>query len=182
MEAPGIFLITGPVQGGKTTFLAELCRVLEKRGLKTGGFLCPGSFDSGQRSGFSLLNTGTGEEVTMASVLKTKNWMKYRRFWFNPDAFNQGREWVRECLMQETQIIVIDEVGPMELEGSGWSDLLEALEKAPVPLQLWTVRENLLPEVMERWGIPGDRVINIDKQSVDETADMIGKILDKKEN
>ena len=50
----------------------------------------------------------------MASVLKTKNWMKYRRFWFNPDAFNQGREWVRECLMQETQIIVIDEVGPME--------------------------------------------------------------------
>lgn len=49
-----IILVTGPVQGGKTTFLSELVDLLQKNGIKLGGFLAPGSFDSGKRSGFKL--------------------------------------------------------------------------------------------------------------------------------
>lgn len=174
-----IILITGQVHGGKTSFLIGLIDQLKSREFITGGFLCPGTFDAGVRSEFRLLNIRTGEEVPMASVTETKDWMKYRRFWFNPVAFNHGREWIRECLSREAEIIVLDEVGPMELGGSGWSELLDDLVKAPVPVQLWSVRESLLDEVMERWGIPGEQVIRIDTRTVDETADIISEIMNK---
>jgi len=173
MQTPGIFIITGPVQGGKTTFLAELCKVLEVRGLKIGGFLCPGGFDAGERSGFSLKNIGTGAEVAMASVMETKYWMKYRRFWFNPDAFKQGRKWMQACLRQEPDMLIIDEVGPMELEGAGWSDLLKDLAKATNAIQLWNVRENSLKEVMQRWNISPDHLIHIDKVEMKYAAERI---------
>lgn len=176
-QAQSIFLLTGSVQGGKTTFLSALAALLNNRGLTLGGFLCPGTFDSGNRSEFYLKNILTGVEIPMGSVRETLHWFKYRRFWFNPEAFKQGEEWIRESLRQEAQIIVVDEVGPMEMEGSGWSEILDDLVKMPVPLQLWSVRENILQEVMQRWDVPPEHLIRIDTMDVNQAAALIKGVL-----
>ncbi|RLD56273.1 MAG: hypothetical protein DRI97_07795, partial [Bacteroidetes bacterium] len=91
-QQQNIFLITGTIQGGKTSYLIELAELLRKRGLSVGGFLAPGTFESGERSGFKLKNILSGVEIPMASTKETAGWFKYRRFWFNPDAFIQGME------------------------------------------------------------------------------------------
>jgi nucleoside-triphosphatase len=174
-----IFLITGPVQGGKTTFLKELVELLKEREISVGGFLCPGSFDSGDRSGFDLKNIGTGMELPMASALETEEWIKYRRFWFNPDAFKQGIRWIQASRLLEPDVVVIDEVGPMELEGLGWSDLLKSLVISPIPVQLWSVRENLLGEVMQKWDISPKHLIRIDQLRVELVAELITGIVKK---
>ena len=124
------FLVTGKVQGGKTSYLTELVDQLKNREIKVAGFLSPGSFESGERSGFHLKNILTGMEIPMASVREMDAWVKYRRFWFNPDAFRQGREWILSSLTLDPDVMVIDEVGPMELEGSGWSESLESLQNS----------------------------------------------------
>jgi nucleoside-triphosphatase THEP1 len=176
-----IFLVTGPVQGGKSTFLSALTALLKKRGLAPGGFLCPGTIASGNRSEFYLKNILTGMVLPMGSAKETSGWFKYRRFWFNPVAFKKGKEWIRECLGQEAQVLVIDEVGPMELEGSGWSELLDALVVASVPVQLWSVRENILQEVIQRWNIDPVHLIRIDSTDADQVANVISKMLENQE-
>jgi len=168
-----IILVTGNVQGGKTTFLSELVPLLRKRGLKVAGFLCPGSFDSEGRSGFTLKNIGTGEEVLMASIRITPGWIKYRRFWFNPEAMKRGKEWVMDGLQQDPDIVVIDEVGPMELEGSGWSETMETLSNSQVPLQLWSVRERVHVEVIQKWNIAPGNLLRIEKMGAIEAAEQI---------
>jgi len=149
-----VFLITGDIQGGKTSYLAELVEVLRKRNLIVEGFRAPGSFESGERSGFKLKNITSGVELAMASTKETADWIKFRRFWFNPDTFIQGQEWIRASLQTEPDVIVIDEVGPMELEGLGWCETLELLKNSSIRVQLWSVRENLAEEVKKRWDIP----------------------------
>lgn len=176
-QAQSIFLLTGSVQGGKTTFLGSLIERLTDERTKVGGFLCPGTFDSGIRSAFSLKNILTGVELPMGSARESLDWFKYRRFWFNPEAFKEGEEWIRESLRQEAQIIVVDEVGPMELEGAGWSEILDDLVKMPLPLQLWSVRENILQEVMQRWDVPPEHLIRIDTMNVDQAATLISSKL-----
>jgi nucleoside-triphosphatase THEP1 len=156
-----VFLVTGKVQGGKTTFLRELVELFKKRGITVGGFLCPGHFDAGERSGFQLKNIITGKELPMATVRESPGWIKYRRFWFNPDAFRHGKEWIRESLLQGHQVMVIDEVGPMELEHAGWSELLDQLVISYVPVQLWSVREKLVRKVLRQWNIPDGNVLDI---------------------
>ncbi len=174
-QQQNIFLITGTIQGGKTSYLIELVELLRKRGLSLGGFLAPGSFDSGERSGFKLKNILTGVEIQMASTKEIAGWFKYRRFWFNPDAFIQGMEWIRKIMPDEPQVVVIDEVGPMELEGSGWWEILEFLKSSTVPVQLWSVRENLIEEVMQRWDIPDSHIIRIDEAEVNQAARKIAE-------
>lgn len=70
-QQQSIFLITGDIQGGKTSYLAELIEVLRKRNIIVGGFLAPGSYESGERSGFRLKNITSGVELAMASTKET---------------------------------------------------------------------------------------------------------------
>jgi len=181
-QQQSIFLITGNIQGGKTSFLTELIELLRKSSLSVGGFLAPGSFESGLRSGFRLKNIVSGDELEMASTKETDAWIKYRRFWFNPDAFTLGREWICESLKADPDVIVIDEVGPMEQEGSGWSETLEFLKSSSIPVQLWSVREKLCGEVMEHWSISSDHLIHIDKEEIHKAADLIIRAVERNRN
>ena len=181
-QQQSIFIITGIIQGGKTSFLTELIELLRKRSLSVGGFLAPGSFESGKRSGFRLKNIVSGDELAMASTIETATWIKYRRFWFNPDAFTLGREWICESLKANPDVIVIDEVGPMEMEGSGWSETLEFLKSSSVPVQLWSVREKLSGEVMEHWSISAGHLIHIENEEVHKAANLIIRAVERNRN
>ncbi|MDF1574284.1 MAG: nucleoside-triphosphatase [Bacteroidales bacterium] len=172
-----IFLVTGNVQGGKTSYLSKLVNLLENKNLRIAGFLSPGSFDSGTRSGFRLKDIGTGVEIPLAAVRETPGWFKYRRFWFNPDAFRQGREWIESGLFLDPDVVVIDEVGPMELEGAGWSESLEFLRNSSIPLQIWNVRDSLSAEVSQRWNISSARHLHIEKTDPVHAAEKISGIV-----
>ena len=177
-----IFLITGDIQGGKTSYLSELIELLSRRSISVGGFLAPGSFESGKRSGFRLKNIVSGDELAMASTQETATWLKYRRFWFNPDVFTLGKKWIYESLKANPDVIVIDEVGPMEHEGSGWSETLEFLTSSSVPVQLWSVREKLSGEVMEHWSISSDHLIHIENEEVNKAANLIIGAVERNRN
>ena len=156
-----IFVLTGPVQGGKTTTVSEKVTQLRNRGVKVMGFLCPGSFSEGKRSAFDLENIETGDQIPMGSEREKKGWVKYRRFFFNPQAFLSGATWISESIKRDPDLIVIDEVGPMELEGIGWSEALDNLVKTSSVTQLWIVRQQILPEVIEKWKIPENHLFTI---------------------
>ena len=181
-QEQSIFLITGNIQGGKTSYLSELIELLSRRSISVGGFLAPGSFESGKRSGFRLKNIVSGDELEMASTQETATWIKYRRFWFNPHVFTLGKEWIYESVKANPDVIVIDEVGPMELEGSGWSETLEFLKSSSVPVQLWSVREKLCGDVMEQWSISSDHLIHIDEEDAHKATDLIIRAIDRNRN
>ena len=157
-----IFLLKGAVQGGKTAFLSAMTELFQKEGITVGGFLSPGKVSEGKRSGFDLRQIGTGTQVNMAGLQEKEHWFKYRRFWFNPMAFAQGEIWMEESLKNKDRVLVIDEVGPMELEGRGWAGLLDRLVKHNKMLQLWSVREQLVSQVLEQWFIGSTQVIDMD--------------------
>jgi len=168
-----IFLVTGPVQAGKTTFLSSLVALLEKEHVSAGGFLCPGTFTSGLRSGFELRQAGSGTGFSLASQEKVEGWVPFRRFWFNPLAFDRGRQWIEQCLEKRASVVVVDEVGPMELEGGGWSDTLDMLAEQAGPVQCWSVRKPVLREVMERWKISSGHIIDIREDTPEKALDRL---------
>lgn len=157
-----IFVLTGPVQGGKTTLLTEKIGLLREKGVKVLGFLCPGSFSEGLRSAFSLVDIETGRQVPMGDSNEQKDWVKFRRFYFNPEAFVQGELWIKRDLERKPDLLVIDEVGPMELESHGWSKSLDTLAQKSSVTQLWIVRQQIVQEVLRKWNIPDNHVYTAD--------------------
>lgn len=161
-----VHVLTGPVQGGKTSLLAEQAALLKHGGIKVMGILSPGVISEGRRTEFQLENIHTGQRIPMGREKEQKGWMKYRRFYFNPEAFRKGRAWIEQAVTEQADLLLIDEVGPLELEGMGWSGILDSLRNESGIRQVWTVRESLVPEVCRRWKIIENQVYTTDSMDV----------------
>lgn len=168
-----IFIITGEVGSGKTTRLGELTTELRQMGIHMAGFLSLRNLQHGERTGYTLVNIRDGSEHLFASTGAHAGWPRYGRFFFNPKALAEGEKIIKKAIEQKSRLVLIDEVGPLELEGNGWAEMLDLLLKEKELSQIWVVRENILDVVLERWNIPRDKVIHIRQEEKEKTLKKI---------
>jgi len=159
-----VWLITGRVHTGKTGFMEQFVQLAREEGLTTGGFLARGTFTNGKRDRIRLVDIATGDACEMAFRRPSEGWIPYRVFWFNPDAFKFGLKILEDALDRRTSLLVLDEVGPLELEGKGWAEVLPKLARNQETTSIWVVRESLAETVVKRWGITVERVFDMTGQ------------------
>jgi nucleoside-triphosphatase THEP1 len=153
-----VFVATGPLHGGKTTFVSGLIERLRDEGIPVGGFICEGTFRENKRSSFTLVDLENGEKTELASAEHDRWPIRLGRYCFNPEAFAKGEQIIRKAVAGGAEVVIIDEIGPLELNGEGWSHILESLEGSGAPVQVWVVRQQILEQVLERWQIPYSNV------------------------
>jgi nucleoside-triphosphatase THEP1 len=156
-----VWLVTGEIHAGKTGFmekLADLCRLRE---IQAGGFIVKGEFINNRRDRLRLINVATRESIEMATRSVRAGWNVFRGFYFNPEAFKFGKEILRISLTGGSRVVLLDEVGPLELEGGGWFDMMDEMVSARGTESIWAVRESIRQRVQETWGVPEKRVFSI---------------------
>ncbi len=146
MKGPPLFLLTGPPGVGKTTVCLRLARSLGERGWSVGGIVtlaegrCRRALDLG--SGRRRLLAVSGETP---AGLTGPRWGPYR---FSRRTLAWGNA-VLLRTVQEMDLVVLDEVGPLELVmGEGFLPALQAVLGRPAP-GLVVVRPSLLGTVAE---------------------------------
>jgi nucleoside-triphosphatase len=110
VTAKRAFLITGHPGCGKTTLVR---RLVEELGVSAGGFYTQELRARGRREGFGL-TTLDGETATLASV-HIAGGPRVSRYGVNPAAMDEVATPAIERAIAQTQLIVIDEIGKMEL-------------------------------------------------------------------
>ena len=75
-------------------------------------------------------------------------------------------------------MILIDEVGHLELKGKGWSNAIENITRInnTIP-QLWIVRKSLVQKISRRWNIGNAYIFDITESSVLEVENKISEII-----
>ena len=150
----GLFIITGEQGSGKTSLLKALSTALAQRGKTCGGILAHGKWENNRRSGFDLEFIPDGKTVTLCESAPREGWIRFRRFWFNPLAFDIGKQWLAGTIAKKPGVLILDEIGPAELENGGWAAILPALfAEADHRLVIVTVRVQLTEAVVERWNL-----------------------------
>jgi len=163
-----ILILTGDLHAGKTTTVKKLIENLQKKGYSVKGIISSGEFQDNRRSSFELQNIVTGENLPLASNEKQVGWSRFRRYWFNPEAIEKGNEMIQAACRSNPDVLIIDEVGPMELLGQGWSGSLElAIERTDV-LQIWVIRKSKLNEALVKWQLSKHNILDISKLSLQE--------------
>jgi len=120
--------ITGRPGIGKTTLFLKVIHSLRREGLTVGGFICPEVRVGGRRVGFKIIDLASGNEGFLAKICDSelslmKEIPKVGKYCVNvSDAVNIGVNAINNAL-QSSDIVGIDEIGPMELS-------VEALKKA----------------------------------------------------
>ncbi len=146
-----IILLTGARRIGKSTMCQRLVEEGRRRGKRLGGFTSPAIFSpQGQKTGAYLQDVRTGEMRLQYSTDQSAG-PQVGPFAMEEEVLQWGIHLVRESLRAGDDLVIIDEIGPLELmKGQGFAPLLRDLECFPRASVLIVVRPELVEALRER--------------------------------
>ncbi len=157
-------VLTGAVHIGKTTICQAVADLVQERGYCVRGILTPPILDEkGKRLGIEVLDLATGEHRVLARVWReaehavpaSKGWEltvggnfagpQVGIYQFDPAALQWGREAVSRAIAVGCDLLIVDEIGRLELvRNEGFHQVLRLLQTSIVLRSLLVVRFELL--------------------------------------
>jgi nucleoside-triphosphatase THEP1 len=152
-QKPTLIIISGDVHQGKTSFSQKLVDLSLDAGIAVSGFLTLRNQVNHADTSYQLLNIESQQALPFIDTRAKADWFPFRRFFFNPEAFKTGHELIESAIAKKKSLVIIDELGPMELMNQGWSAGVEKLCQNPSILQVWVVRKKLVPLIRMKWDV-----------------------------
>jgi nucleoside-triphosphatase THEP1 len=153
-------ILTGPRRSGKTTLLRNAATSWKRRGISFGGFLSLAVGSPEDVSGYDICNLKTGEVFPFLRREGHQEWEKTGRFAVLPGAVAAASEILFR--VSPDNPVIIDEAGPLELQGRGWWPAAARLLSKPFRPILLVVRDGLLERFCTFSGLERPDVVSVD--------------------
>ncbi len=156
-----VHIVTGTVNSGKTTKLLSLYKEL-----KTGdGFILPKVYIDGTYIGQQVvrLSTGAGKPFSFKEGYIPAYWnekYRYDIYSFSREGFDYVFNIADDIIQNNISPVFIDEIGPLELQGKGFSEILSQFLLLNSTIYI-SIRETLLKSVIERFNIKSYDLIKV---------------------
>jgi nucleoside-triphosphatase THEP1 len=70
-------------------------------------------------------------------------------------------------------VLIIDEIGPLELEVGGWATMLNQLVGIPQYKMIWVVRRGALADVINKWNLKDPLILDISNIRISQAKEII---------
>ncbi len=139
-----IYILTGAVGSGKTTFLQSLAQELRSAGVILAGFLSLRVMDGKETAGYDLFDIQEGLSRPFLRRMSCGDGQNVGAFCLLPEGLAQAERIILRS--RTSDLLVVDEIGQLELEGKGlWPALKEVLFDEQRSFLL-VIRRNLVEE------------------------------------
>jgi nucleoside-triphosphatase THEP1 len=145
-----VVIFSGEIHSGKTTALLNW--VINREDIA--GILMPG--ENGRRMFYDI-----AEKTSFPAQVDAdhKNAINVGAFVFDAAAFAKANRVLEKAVSGGDSLIIIDEVGKLELKDLGFGKILETLIKKDRDLLL-VVRKELLGDIIQKFGLQNARIIS----------------------
>lgn len=171
-----VVIISGGVESGKTTFLRKLSEELNNSGKSVCGFISPRILDGTRTVGYSIENIASGEllpflqETKMEVNEETKSIGKYS---INSETECKAKQILNDAMVEGADIIMVDEVGRLELRGGGWHKELKHLLQTNTGTLVLSVRDTFIDAVIEYFEMENVEVYQVQNSSPEEIVEFV---------
>jgi len=146
---PPALILCGGIGEGKTSAATHLVEALRAQGVAAGGILAPRVVDGGTTVAYQVLDVASGKRQLLLDSRPPG--VAVGRFYLRSEGVRFARGAIDRAVASR-RLVVIDEVGRLELGGGGHAAALRAARAAGAPLVL-TVRTPFVARVVERFAL-----------------------------
>jgi nucleoside-triphosphatase THEP1 len=146
-----VFIISGAKGEGKTTFCGNLAHELKRNGIQVSGFLSQKVISDNQIVGYDLIDLDTNVKEVFLRHDGDADLARIGKFSIYPEGIEMGRAILDPSNLSGKRIIIIDEVGQLELDDKGWAVQVMKLSETTDRCLILTVRDNFTGDVVEKF-------------------------------
>jgi len=163
---PGIYLVSGRIADGKTSFVKQVAAGLKEKQISVGGIFSEKVFENDILLGYDIVDVINGERKAFLRAESCSDCKKIGKYAIFEEGFEFGRKTILKALT-ENKFVIIDEAGKLELDGTGWSEILGQLNNFPETTFLITVRDINVKEMVEKFGFVNPILMDVKKCNVE---------------
>lgn len=149
---PAVIFITGDLHSGKTSLAGRLVDRFRSCGYRIAGILSKGFWQDDIRSSFEVEDLFSRRTALLAT--RTSEFESHgMAFSFKQDGIETGRLALQPEICRKADVVIIDEIGKLELNGDGWAPCIQNILALPEILHIWIVRAFLVQDVCRKWDL-----------------------------
>jgi len=139
-----LILWTGEKHSGKTTSVTNLVEIARNEGFNVAGLLAPSLYNDSELLGFDAIDLHSEARFPLAK-------RKTGQFTFFTEGIEFGNTALSTTATKSADLVIVDEFGPLELNGQGWRKNVDSLITSSNALILLVVRQELTDEVRQTY-------------------------------
>jgi nucleoside-triphosphatase THEP1 len=167
-----VLILTGERGAGKTTAALAIAERMRSESILIGGIASPVVWQGQERLGYDVVDLRTSERMPLCRRGSAPG-VRAGPFLFSDEAVAFGQGALDPSRLEGCALVVIDEIGPLELEGNVWARSLEALlGSGSFPLLL-IVRSSVVEDAVGRWSFTPEAIWTAGTTGIDEMMDRL---------
>jgi nucleoside-triphosphatase THEP1 len=156
-----IFIVSGGIGQGKTTCIKNLLENFQKGNIPVSGIYSSRLMEKETTTGYDIVTISTNQAYKFLRNNGDSSQSKIGNFYIYEEGLMEGN---RELQINNSQIIIIDEVGKLELSEKGWFDAVKHLIENPKNHLILSVRDDFVTQVVERFRIRNTIILNVSEK------------------
>jgi nucleoside-triphosphatase THEP1 len=152
-----LYILSGPKHSGKTSCLLHWW----EKNNEVGGILTP--LINGERV---FLELASGTIFSMLANEDSREVLHIGKYEFDQYGFDRAIQVIQDAVNSDKKWIVIDEIGPLELEQKGFYSITSQLLSSLPPHKklLLIIREKILQDAIDFFKMKDPRLVNINAE------------------
>lgn len=156
-----IFILTGSSEQGKTTQIQKIIEIFKENGIAVGGIYSPRIIENNKTIGYDIIDIATDEREIFLRQTEDDNQAKIGRFNIYPKGLQTGNNALKPSVNINNKIVIIDEVGYLELRDQGWARSTKDLLATSKNHILLVVRNIFVEKIIQKWNLKEVSIFNI---------------------
>ena len=175
----GLILITGAPGVGKTTLMERLYYHYKLQGVKVGGFITREAIENGKRVGFRIIDLQSGKEGWLAKAQPGSGPMYGRYCIILEDLEAIGLGAIQTAVDSNLDIVLIDEIGPMEMSSRRFSAGISSFLQNRTGLTVATFKQGSHYPIIDKClDDPSTTLLNITRDNREAILSKLIELLD----
>lgn len=163
-----VIILTAARDEGKTTFARQLAARLSENHQPVQGILSIKVWQEHQLVGYDTQCIVSGQREPFLRTWPDGTPQKIGRFHLFSKGLQHGNNTLEQAGDNTPKTVIIDEVGRLETNGSGWAAAIEQLLENPAICLVLVANQRSLEDIISKWKLHHARIINISETSPEE--------------
>ncbi len=169
-----VFIITGEVGGGKTGCIKNIIANFQQENISVSGIYSSRIVENDITIGYDIINISTNESTKFLRREGDLTQQKIGRFYIFNEGLDAGNNAIKNS---DSQIIIIDEIGKLELTEKGWFGAIEQIIENSDSHLILVVRNESVNQIIEKFEIKYEPVLNISNENCKTILEIISSTI-----